>query len=75
VKITVITLYVGDLCEHYVGAVEGSLDLRQRKIIAQDHNAVLSKDADVEEPRVVYFREVNVDAARPTELLNISDDE
>jgi len=74
-KITIITLYVEESCEHYVGAVQGSLDLASRRSVAKGHNAVLAQDAGEDEPRQIFFRETWLDAAQPGSLLNMSDDD
>lgn len=76
--ITIVTLDDGGLCEVYVGAVQGSLSEEERRALAESLSAVYGErpeDDEDEEPRDLYFREVEVfaDAASLRELVSCDD--
>ena len=68
--ITIITLYVDDSCEHYVGAVQGRMTTEEKRQCAHQNNAICSSEDD-ESSRQMFFREVECAGSLPTELLNM----
>lgn len=72
--VTVVILHDDRLCEHFAGAVEGTVSQAARRRLAKAYNASLDYE---EGGRTLYFREVDLapKAEALGELLNIQCDE
>lgn len=74
-KITVVTLYDGNMEERWVGAVEGSLTQEQRDKLKVAYDATLEDPGEYEEGRYLTFAEVETvkEPSDLRELLNLDD--
>ena len=76
-RMTVVTLYSEDACDHYVGVVAGTLTDQQKARLAVHYDAVIGVQGDdplsEENNRVLYFAVVEPveDPRKLAALLNI----